>query len=76
MVRDARLALGGVASVPWRAREAESLINGHRLDEAMAQRVAAAAFAGAAARRYNAFKIDLGKRVVAHALQQAAIMEI
>ena len=42
----------------------------------MAQRVAEAAFAGAAARRYNAFKIDLGKRVVARALHKAATMEI
>jgi xanthine dehydrogenase YagS FAD-binding subunit len=47
VVCDARVALGGVATIPWRAREAEGLIKGQRLDDALAQRVAEAAFAGA-----------------------------
>jgi xanthine dehydrogenase YagS FAD-binding subunit len=75
-VRDARVALGGVATVPWRAHEAEALVKGQKLDDALVQRVAETAMAGATARRQNAFKIDLGKRVVAHALQRAAGMEI
>jgi xanthine dehydrogenase YagS FAD-binding subunit len=75
-VRDARVALGGVATVPWRAREAEALLKGQRIDEGLAQRVAEVALAGATARKHNGFKIDLGKRVVAHALQRAAMMEI
>jgi xanthine dehydrogenase YagS FAD-binding subunit len=76
IIRDARLALGGVATVPWRAREAEALIKGQKFDDALAQRVAEAAFAAAKGRKDNAFKIELGKRVVAHALQKAAMMEI
>ncbi len=76
VVRDARVALGGVATTPWRAREAEALLKGQKLDEALAGRAAEAAFAGAKARKYNAFKIALGKRVLARALQQAAAMEI
>jgi xanthine dehydrogenase YagS FAD-binding subunit len=75
-VRDARVALGGVATVPWRAREAEALLKGQKLDDTLAQRVAEAAFAGAKARRHNAFKIELGKQVVARALHQAAAMEV
>ncbi|MEY9107516.1 xanthine dehydrogenase YagS FAD-binding subunit [Bradyrhizobium yuanmingense] len=75
-IRDARVALGGVATVPWRAREAEALLKGQRFDEALAQRVADAAFADARGRRHNSFKIALGKRVVARALQQAVTMEI
>ena len=75
-VRDARLALGGVATVPWRAREAEALLKGEKLDEGLMQRAAEAALAGATARKHNAFKIDLGKRVVVHALRRAATMEI
>ena len=75
-VRDARVALGGVATVPWRAREAEGLLKGQRVDDELAQRVAEAAMAGATARKHNGFKIDLAKRVVAHALQRAAMMEI
>jgi xanthine dehydrogenase YagS FAD-binding subunit len=75
-VRDARVALGGIATVPWRAREAEALLKGQRVDDELAQRVAEAAMAGATARKHNGFKIDLCKRVVAHALQRAAMMEI
>jgi xanthine dehydrogenase YagS FAD-binding subunit len=75
-VREARVALGGVATVPWRAREAESLLKGQRFDDALVQTVADLAFAGATAKRHNEFKIALGKRVVARALHQAATMEI
>ncbi|WP_128924045.1 FAD binding domain-containing protein [Bradyrhizobium guangxiense] len=75
-IRDARVALGGVATVPWRAREAEALLKGQKFDDGLAQRVAAVAFAGAKGRRHNSFKIALGKRVVAHALQQAVTMEV
>ncbi len=75
-IRDARVALGGVATVPWRAREAEALLKGQTFDDDLAQRVADAAFADARGRRHNSFKIALGKRVVARALQQAVTMEI
>ncbi|WBL80382.1 xanthine dehydrogenase family protein subunit M [Bradyrhizobium xenonodulans] len=75
-IRDARVALGGVATVPWRAREAEALLKGQKFDEGLAQRVADAAFADARGRQHNSFKIALGKRVVARALQQAVTMEI
>jgi xanthine dehydrogenase YagS FAD-binding subunit len=75
-VREARVALGGVATVPWRAREAEALLRGQKIDEGLAQRVAETALTGATARKHNGFKIDLGRRVVAQALQRAATMEI
>jgi xanthine dehydrogenase YagS FAD-binding subunit len=76
IISDARLALGGVATVPWRAREAEALLKGLKFDAGIAGRVAEAAFAGAKTREHNAFKVDLGKRVVARALHKAATMEI
>jgi xanthine dehydrogenase YagS FAD-binding subunit len=75
-VRDARIALGGVATIPWRAREAEALLKGQKFDDGLASKVAEAAFAGATARKHNEFKIALGKRVVSRALHQAATMEI
>ena len=62
--------------MPWRAREAEALLKGQKFDDGLAQRVADAAFAGAKGRKHNAFKIALGKRVVARALHQAAAMEV
>jgi len=76
VVRDARVALGGVATLPWRAREAEALLKGQKLDDGLAQRVAEAAFAGASGKKHNTFKIALGKRVVAHALHRAAALEV
>jgi xanthine dehydrogenase YagS FAD-binding subunit len=76
MVRDVRIALGGVATVPWRAHEAEALLKGQKLDDGLISRAAEAAFAGATSRKHNAFKIVLGKRVVSRGLHQAATMEI
>jgi xanthine dehydrogenase YagS FAD-binding subunit len=76
IVQEARVALGGVATVPWRAREAEALLKGLKFDDGLAGRVAEAAFTSAKPREHNVFKIDLGKRVVARALHKAATMEI
>lgn len=75
-VRDARVALGGVATIPWRAREAEALLKGERIDGALLAKAADVAFQGASGRKHNEFKIALGKRVVSRALHQAAMMEI
>jgi xanthine dehydrogenase YagS FAD-binding subunit len=76
VVRDVRIALGGVATVPWRAREAEALLKDKKFDEARAGRAADAAFADARASKHNAFKVALGQRVISRALHQAAMMEI
>lgn len=76
VVREARIALGGVASVPWRAREAEALLSGQRLDEALATRAAEAAFAGARAHGRNGFKIALGRRTLVRALLEARALEV
>jgi xanthine dehydrogenase YagS FAD-binding subunit len=76
IVRDVRVAIGGVATVPWRSREAEALLKGQHFDEALAQRAGEAAMAGAVGRKHNGFKIALAQRMVARALRQAAKMEI
>ena len=75
-VKQARIALGGVATVPWRAREAEARLKGKRLDDENTAAAAEAAFAKATAREHNAFKIELGKRTLVRALRQAASLEI
>jgi xanthine dehydrogenase YagS FAD-binding subunit len=75
LIRDARVALGGVATMPWRSREAEALLKGQKFDDALAQRAAEAAFKAAAGRQHNSFKIALGQRVVGRALHRAATME-
>src|ERR687892_748576 len=71
-VRAARIALGGVATVPWRAPAAEAALVGQPLSEAGARTAADIAFAGARPLAHNAFKIELGKQTVVEALMAAA----
>ena len=71
-VREARVALGGVATKPWRSKEAADVLEGQVLDEDLASRAGAAAYAGAQPRGYNAFKIELGRRAVAKAILVAS----
>lgn len=68
----ARLALGGVAAKPWRARAAETLLQGASPGAETFRRAAQAALAGAAPSGDNGFKIELGQRMVARALSLAA----
>jgi xanthine dehydrogenase YagS FAD-binding subunit len=75
-VRSARIALGGVATVPWRAASAEAALKGKPINDETKKAAAEAAFAGARAHQHNAFKIELGKRTLMQALDQAAAMEI
>lgn len=76
IVRHARIALGGVATVPWRARAAEEALRGKVLDENAAQAAAEAAFAGAQPREHNAFKIPLGKSTLVRALLETRDMKV
>jgi xanthine dehydrogenase YagS FAD-binding subunit len=75
-VKAARIALGGVATRPWRAREVEHLLNGNQLDEAIARRAADVAFAHAEPRDANRYKVELGKRALVRALLQARQMNV
>jgi xanthine dehydrogenase YagS FAD-binding subunit len=75
-VNAARIALGGVATKPWRAREAEAVLDGQKLDDALAARAADAAFAAAWPHGDNQYKRELGKRTLVRALLQAAQITI
>ena len=75
-VRDVRIALGGVAAVPWRAKGAEAALRSRVLDDASVAAAGEAAFAQAQTRKHNAFKVALGQRTLARALHEAAAMEI
>ena len=75
-VRTVRIGLGGVAAVPWRAREAETLLTGRPLDEAAAVRAADAAFAAARPREHNAYKVPLGKATLVRTLLAARALEV
>jgi xanthine dehydrogenase YagS FAD-binding subunit len=69
---DARLALGGVAAKPWRARRAEEILAGCKPAEAVFHRGAQAALADAKPSGDNGFKIELAKGTLARALTLAA----
>ncbi len=72
VIAEARVALGGVALKPWRAREAEAALVGAAPDAASFRCAAEAALAGAKPSGDNAFKIELARRIVVRALTMAA----
>ncbi|QND46075.1 xanthine dehydrogenase family protein subunit M (plasmid) [Rhizobium lusitanum] len=67
-IRDVRIAVGGVATKPWRLRAVEEALKGKTLDEATLRTAAASAVDGAKSSGHNAFKIELAPKVVARAL--------
>jgi xanthine dehydrogenase YagS FAD-binding subunit len=69
---NARIAAGGVATKPWRLREAEAALAGRRADAAAWQAAADTAVAGARPLAGNAYKVELLRRSVIRALQMAA----
>jgi xanthine dehydrogenase YagS FAD-binding subunit len=71
-IREARLALGGVAAKPWRARSAEAVLAGAGPDAAAFRQAAQAALADARPSGDNAYKIELARRVLVRALTLAA----
>jgi xanthine dehydrogenase YagS FAD-binding subunit len=64
----ARIALGGVATKPWRSAEAERALVGAKPGPATYAAAAQAALQQARAYKHNAFKIELAKRVIVRAL--------
>jgi xanthine dehydrogenase YagS FAD-binding subunit len=70
-IADARLALGGVAMKPWRARESEQILAGGRADASIFRRAADAALAAAKPSGNNGFKIELARRLLVRALTLA-----
>ncbi len=70
-VTRARVALGGVGTKPWRSPEAEAALVGQPAEAASFRRAAEAALRDARPQSENAFKIELAKRCLAHALHTA-----
>jgi xanthine dehydrogenase YagS FAD-binding subunit len=71
-IKEARLALGGVAHKPWRDTAAEAALMGHVADRAAFVRAADILLRDAKAQTHNAFKIDLARRAIVRTLTQAA----
>jgi xanthine dehydrogenase YagS FAD-binding subunit len=70
-VRDAALALGGVAPKPWRVVAAEEALVGRTLDDASIAAATDRLLAGARPLKENAFKVELARRAIARALKTA-----
>jgi xanthine dehydrogenase YagS FAD-binding subunit len=71
-ITEARLALGGVAAKPWRARAAEQMLKDAVPEATNFREAAHAALADAIPSGDNAFKIELARRLIARALSLAA----
>ena len=71
-IKEARVAMGGVAHKPWRATAAEKALVGKAPTEANFRAAADAEMKDAKPLKHNAFKVDLGKRAIALALKRAA----
>lgn len=70
-ISQARIALGGVGTKPWRSPEAEAALAGKPATPASFRNAAEAAMRKAKPQSENGFKIELAKRCLAHALQMA-----
>ncbi len=71
-IKEARLALGGVAHKPWREAEAEAALRGEAPDRPVFARAADILLRGGRGFAHNAFKIGLARRAIERALTQAA----
>jgi xanthine dehydrogenase YagS FAD-binding subunit len=67
-VRDIRVALGGVATKPWRARAVEQALVGKVLTPEAVEKASRLAMEGAVAHGGNHYKIELAPRVIARAI--------
>jgi len=74
VIRAVRIALGGVATKPWRATNAEKVLLGQKPTAEAFAAAGEAALKGAVPRQFNGFKVALGRRVVARALGTVAGM--
>jgi xanthine dehydrogenase YagS FAD-binding subunit len=71
-IKEARLALGGVAHKPWRDPSSEAELRGLKADQSTFVRAANVVLRDAKGFQHNAFKIDLASRAIVRALTQAA----
>jgi xanthine dehydrogenase YagS FAD-binding subunit len=71
-IKEARLALGGVAHKPWRKLEAEAALRGQPADSTTFAKAADLLLRDAKGFSHNSFKIDLARRAIVRTLTQAA----
>ena len=68
VVREARVVMGGVAPIPWRAPKAEEFLRGKKLDEATAQKAGEIALEGARPLKDNGYKVKMAQDLIQRGL--------
>lgn len=71
IIREARLAVGGVGTKPWRLRACEAALTGQRMSRSSFEAAAALATHGARPLHHNHFKMTLLPRTIVRALEMA-----
>ncbi len=71
-IKEARLAMGGLAHKPWRLTEAENALKGKPATAENFQQAATIAFQNAKAFKYNQYKLQLGPNTIVQALSVAS----
>ena len=72
VIKQARIALGGVAHKPWRVLDGEKVLAGQQPSRKAFSEAADIILQGAAGFAHNSFKIELARRAIVRALEQAA----
>lgn len=67
---DVRVVLGGVAPIPWRSHEAETVLRGKKMTDATIREAAEAAVSKAKPLAQNAYKVDLTKQLLTKSLKE------
>ena len=68
VAREARVVLGGVAPIPWRASKAEEFLRSKKIDEETAQKAGEIALEGAKPLKDNVYKVGMSKSLIQRAL--------
>jgi xanthine dehydrogenase YagS FAD-binding subunit len=76
LIKQARIALGGVAHKPWRVIEAEKALQGAPVSEASFERAATRVLEGAKQLAQNGFKVELAKKLIVATLGELAAREV
>jgi xanthine dehydrogenase YagS FAD-binding subunit len=73
-IQQPRVVLGGVAPIPWSSPQAEAVLTGQSPSAELATRAAEAALAEARPLRHNAFKVEIGRALIARAILAVAAL--
>jgi xanthine dehydrogenase YagS FAD-binding subunit len=71
VAREARVVLGGVAPIPWRAQKAEVFLRAKKIDDSVAQQAGVLALEGAKPLKDNVYKVKMAQDLVRRGLLES-----